>query len=161
MSTIKDYSVYCGRKYDAITVLDVLPREFDSKGRMKPARFKVRCDCGNIYDTSANDVLAGRIHSCKKHRGKSYEPANFLKSDLALEAREKYNCLKENISIVERLQPQWYCKCAEDACAISAVCNICCCECDKKQCEKRCLNNPEKCGGSRRRKKNERKKCKA
>lgn len=152
----KDYTVYCGKKYDAITVLDVLPREFDSNGRMKPARFLVRCDCGNVYDTSANDVIAGRIHGCKKHRGKRYSPDFLTPDSPPLEAYRSYDDTKEIASVVKRLKSKWFCKRPEENCALSAVCNICCCECDKKNCQKRCLTSPDKCCGSRRRAKNER-----
>ena len=47
---IKDYSVYCGHKYNMLTVLGVKPRELDAKGKYKPARLIVRCDCGRVYD---------------------------------------------------------------------------------------------------------------
>ena len=53
----KDYSVYCGHKYNMLTVLGVKPREFDAKGRYKPARLIVRCDCGRVYDAEAAAVI--------------------------------------------------------------------------------------------------------
>lgn len=38
---IKDYSVYCGHKYNMLTVLGVKPRELDAKGKYKIGRAHV------------------------------------------------------------------------------------------------------------------------
>lgn len=153
MSVVKDYTQYCGQRFDALTVLGVMPREVDAKGKMKPARFKVRCDCGNVYDTSANDVIAGRIHSCKKHRGKTYNPADHYRKRSAPEPWKPYDATTSGAAIVERLHAKWYCKRPTEGCVWSATCHICCCECDKKHCDLRCANNPAQCGGAERRKK--------
>ena len=75
----KDYSVYCGHKYNMLTVLGVKPRELDAKGKYKPARLIVRCDCGRVYDAEAAAVIHGRQKGCICQRGrKDYREPNPL-----------------------------------------------------------------------------------
>lgn len=139
----KDYSVYCGHKYNMLTVLGVKPREFDAKGRYKPARLIVRCDCGRVYDAEAAAVIHGRQKGCICQRGrKDYREPNPL-------APEDFPTSREP-NIVERLKPKWECTCNfESGCSINELCGICCWECDRPC--KMCQNSPEKCGAKKRR----------
>lgn len=139
----KDYSVYCGHKYNMLTVLGVKPRELDAKGKYKPARLIVRCDCGRVYDAEAAAVIHGRQKGCICQRGrKDYREPNPL-------APENFPASREP-NIVERLKPKWECTCNfESGCSINELCGICCWECDRPC--KMCQNRPEKCGAKKRR----------
>ena len=98
------------------------------------------CRCGRIVTKYWDDVLNHRDKAC------GYEKCKWTK-----DTWDKLNNENHLAAVIDRIKPNWICHRTDEACAISAICNICCEECSKKKCYKRCKNTPEKCGGSERR----------
>ena len=157
MSTpLKDYTVYCGRKYNLLMVLGVKPREKDAKGKMKPARFIVKCTaCGRVYDADANAVIAGRQKGCTCMRGRRDYPLEL--GEYFKDKPEEWSQVNDRqANVIERLKPKWECTHNyKSGCVLNELCSICCWECDKPC--KMCENRPEKCGAKSRAKKKKKK----
>lgn len=98
------------------------------------------CRCGRIVTKNWDDVLNYRDRIC------GYEECKWTQ-----EAWEKLDTENHLAAVIDEIKPKWICHRPDEACAISAICNICCTECSKEKCYKRCKNSPEKCGGSERR----------
>ena len=62
---------FIGRKFGRLTVIDVLPREWDEKWKMKPMSYKCQCECGNQHDVLRSSLLSGRTNSCGCYRRES------------------------------------------------------------------------------------------
>lgn len=98
------------------------------------------CRCGRIVTKNWDDVLNYRDRIC------GYEECKWTQ-----EAWEKMDTENNLAAVIDEIKPKWICHRPDEVCAISAICNICCAECSKEKCYKRCKNSPEKCGGSERR----------
>lgn len=98
------------------------------------------CRCGRIVTKNWDDVLNYRDRIC------GYKECKWTQ-----EALEKLDTENHLAAVIDEIKPKWICHRPDEACAISAICNICCAECNKEKCYKRCKNSPEKCGGSERR----------
>ena len=126
----KDYSSIIGEKFSMLTILEVLPRERDSYGDLKPPECLCRCECGNISKHRLYDVVNLNIISCGCIRGKHGVDRN------------------ENTpsSIVEALSAVYYCNYPTGTCVRSKLHRLCCHECDRfSGCSQACQNTPEKC----------------
>lgn len=61
---MRDYKDLIGRRFGALTVIRILPRERAENGRLKRAMAVCQCDCGKEKVAGCNDLLGGRYSSC-------------------------------------------------------------------------------------------------
>lgn len=126
---MRDYKNLIGQRFGLLVVKEVLEREVDSGGYLKPARAMCKCDCGTLKSVKCNDLLSGKSLSCGCQKGNLHGRGGRPKA-----FNMKY----------------YYCPSPEIGCTYSTVLNICCYECPKRdKCGGTCKNNPEKCGAVR------------
>ena len=131
---IKEYSTeylsLVGEKFSMLTIIEILPRERDKYGKLKPPRCICRCDCGKLSEKKIYDVINYNSLSCGCLRGKHGADKD----------------TNTSASIIDSLAAIYYCKYPTTTCVRSSVHRLCCHECDRyKNCTQACGNTPEKC----------------
>ena len=66
---MRDYKNLIGQRFGLLVVKEVLEREVDSGGYLKPARAMCKCDCGTLKSVKCNDLLSGKSLSCGCQKG--------------------------------------------------------------------------------------------
>ena len=126
----KDYSTLIGEKFGMLTITEILPRERDGRGDLKPPECLCECECGNISKHRLYDVANMNILSCGCLRGKHGVDRD------------------ENTpsSIIDALSAVYYCGYPTSTCVRSKTYHLCCHECDRfSGCTQACMNTPDKC----------------
>ena len=126
----KDYTTLIGEKFGMLTITEILPRERDGRGDLKPPECLCECECGNISKHRLYDVANMNILSCGCLRGKHGVDRD------------------ENTpsSIIDALAAVYYCNYPTSTCVRSKTYHLCCHECDRfSGCSQACQNTPEKC----------------
>lgn len=126
---------HSGKRFGSLVVLYVHNKKSNQRRKVDCI-----CRCGRIVTKYWDDVLNYRDKTC------GYEECKWTQ-----EAWEKLDTENHLAAVIDRNKPKWICHRTDESCAISTICNICCAECSKEKCYKRCKNSPEKCGGSERR----------
>lgn len=126
---------HSGKRFGSLIVLHVHNKKSNQRRKVDCI-----CRCGRIVTKYWDDVLNYRDRIC------GYEECKWTQK-----AWEKLDTENHLAAVIDEIKPKWICRRPDEACAISAICNICCAECSKEKCYKRCKNSPEKCGGSERR----------
>lgn len=143
LKNVIDYSSYVGARYGHVTIIGLLPREFDAAGHIKPARCKAVCDCGKEFEPRINSLRRGDIRSC----GCAKKNPHKYRAQKAKRAKPESTECRERSYIAEVLKVKWECLYPQEKCLRSMVSRICCCECDKRErCGWACKNEPQKCG---------------
>lgn len=126
---MKDYQELVGQKYGYLLVEEILPRERDAKGALKPARAICLCVCGKRREFRCVDLTGNSVRSCGCKKGNHNPKYKIPKADM-------YKC--------------WHCKYPEPSCTYATVMHICCHECPlKPTCNRSvCQNEPTKCGAT-------------
>lgn len=78
---IKDYTPYVGKKFNRLTVLEVLPREHYERGGIKPVKVRCKCECGRERVIMLQKILAGITKSCGCLRGRPCGTVKELKQN--------------------------------------------------------------------------------
>ena len=66
----KDYSTLIGEKFGMLTITEILPRERDGRGDLKPPECLCECECGNKTLVRSQQLRNGVSKSC----GRCKEP---------------------------------------------------------------------------------------
>lgn len=93
----------------------------------QPQIYTCKCDCGRVVEVARQDIVYGGRQTCEDP-----DCPHFAATD------------PRGYEMAEEKELRWVCPAPDAHCAISSVCQMCCCECDKPC--KSCLNTPEKCG---------------
>lgn len=134
----KNFDELIGSKYNFLTITEIVPRERDERGRLKPPECVVECECGTVKTCRIYDVVNSNILSCGCHRGKrGFERDKNVPATILMELNAKIFC--------PYTTPQ---------CVRSSKLHLCCRECDRlENCPVACVSTPEGCGAKYRSKK--------